>query len=233
MASSNAATMLAECPLGQHTPTPPAHVLLRLSFSALSENGSTIQHPMSSCPALGQRIGVSPGLEAPLFPRRCVLRTGIGVIVTRFTLVRPWALLFLLVIFPALPVLQTQAQIAIAPTSVAFGNVLVGSSRTQAVSLTNVGRSTLSVSQASVSGTGYAVSGPTLPYTLSPGQSVNMNVTFTPLATGTDSGSLSASPSILGARRLRKWKASSTITAATTALSGTGVAGQIQPSRRA
>jgi hypothetical protein len=32
---------------------------------------------------------------------------------------------------------------------------------------------------------------------------------------------------------LRKWKASSTITAATTALSGTGVAGQIQPSRRA
>ena len=143
---------------------------------------------------------------------------------------RQWALLLLVVISLTLLVPQIQAQISIAPASVSFGNVLVGSSQTQAVSITNAGSSNLSVSKVSVSGTGYAVSGLTLPYTLSPGQSVNVNVTFTPSATGMDTGSVAVSASMPSAKGSKKWKASSTIIVATETLSGAGTIGQIAAS---
>jgi len=111
--------------------------------------------------------------------------------------------LFLLVVSLTLLVPYTQAQIAITPSSMAFGNVLVGNSQTQTVSISNVGSSSLSVSRISVSGTGYAVTGLALPYTLSPGQSVNVSMTFTPPATGVDNGTLSASAS-MPARKARR-----------------------------
>jgi hypothetical protein len=123
-----------------------------------------------------------------------------------------------------------EAQISITPTSVAFGNVLVGNSQTQAVSITNAGTSSFSVSQVSVNGTGYGLGGLTLPYTLSPGQSVYANVTFTPPATGTDIGSVSASASALTVKGPKKWKASSTTIEATSVLSGAGIMGQIAAS---
>jgi Abnormal spindle-like microcephaly-assoc'd, ASPM-SPD-2-Hydin len=76
------------------------------------------------------------------------------------------------------------------PGSMAFGNVQVGKNQTQALTLANSGASSLTISQISASGTGFAASGLTMPVTLAVGQSKSLNITFTPTSTGTSSGSL-------------------------------------------
>jgi Abnormal spindle-like microcephaly-assoc'd, ASPM-SPD-2-Hydin/HYDIN/CFA65/VesB-like, Ig-like domain len=154
--------------------------------------------------------------------------------VTSFGLVRPWApFLFVSVFLVLLPLQAHTQQIVAAPTALGFGNVLLGSSLTQAVSITNTGSASLSVSKVSANGTGYAVSGLTCPFTLSPGQSALLNVTFAPPAVGTDSGSVLVNAYTQTWRRHRRWGyASSTTTSATVALSGSGIsaAGQISAS---
>ncbi|MGC2196748.1 MAG: choice-of-anchor D domain-containing protein, partial [Terriglobales bacterium] len=76
------------------------------------------------------------------------------------------------------------------PTSIAFGSVPVGSPQTHPETLTNTGGSLLHISTATVTGTGFATNGLTVPTTLNAGQSLTFNVTFTPLNSGAVSGSL-------------------------------------------
>ncbi len=77
------------------------------------------------------------------------------------------------------------------PASFSFGNVQVGSHSSQWENLKNTGGSNLTISQASVSGTGFSVSGFTPPITLTPGQIYTFSVIFTPPGAGTGNGSLS------------------------------------------
>src|SRR2546425_1081759 len=77
------------------------------------------------------------------------------------------------------------------PSNINFGNVTAATTSTQSVVLTNTGNTTVSVSQATVSGTGFSITGLTLPLTLAAGQSSTFNVQFAPTATGSVSGSLS------------------------------------------
>jgi hypothetical protein len=77
------------------------------------------------------------------------------------------------------------------PASFSFGNVLVGSHPSQSETLKNTGGSNLTISQATVSGTGYSISGFTPPVTLTPGQTYKFSVIFAPSGTGTDNGNLS------------------------------------------
>ncbi|MBZ5614891.1 MAG: choice-of-anchor D domain-containing protein [Acidobacteriia bacterium] len=70
------------------------------------------------------------------------------------------------------------------PTSLAFGNVQVGSSRKLSETVTNTGGSTVTISSASVGNAAYSISGLTLPTTLSTGQSVTFNVAFAPSTAG-------------------------------------------------
>ena len=84
-----------------------------------------------------------------------------------------------------------QPQISVVPASVSFGNVVVGTKNTQTITLKNAGTANLSVSQATVSGSGFATSGLTLPLTLTPGQSTNFNVAFAPAGAGSVTGSVS------------------------------------------
>lgn len=150
---------------------------------------------------------------------------------TSFGLVRPWApFLFILALLSILPSAAYSQQIAVAPSALGFGNVLVGSSGTQPLSITNTGGASVSVSNVGVNGTGYAVSGLSYPLTLSPGQSVGLNVIFSPPAVGSDSGSVSVT--VL----TQTWKhngkrSSSTATTTMVSLSGSGIAatGQIAP----
>jgi fibronectin type 3 domain-containing protein len=81
--------------------------------------------------------------------------------------------------------------IVASPTSVNFGNVVVGSSSTLPVILTNTGTGSVTISQDSVTGTGFSISGPTLPLTLSAGQNTDFSVTFAPTAGGSVTGSAS------------------------------------------
>jgi Abnormal spindle-like microcephaly-assoc'd, ASPM-SPD-2-Hydin len=86
---------------------------------------------------------------------------------------------------------QTAGVLTPSPASLNFGSVQVGSNQVLSETLTNTGGTSVSVTQVSPSGTGFSVSGLSLPLNLAAGQSQAFNVTFTPTATGNSNGNLS------------------------------------------
>lgn len=76
------------------------------------------------------------------------------------------------------------------PASVNFGSVLVGSSGSASITLTNSGSSPVSVSAVTASGSGFSIGGFSAG-TLNPAASRAFTVTFSPTAAGNASGSLS------------------------------------------
>jgi len=109
----------------------------------------------------------------------------------------------------------TQGQLSANPASVNFGSLLVGSSGSVGVTLTNTGTASVTISAGTASGTGFTMSGLTTPITLNPEQNTSFNVKFSPTAAGAASGSISISSNAPGSPL-------------TIGLSGTGVAGQPQ-----
>ncbi len=83
--------------------------------------------------------------------------------------------------------------LTVSPSNISFGNVPVGTSQTQSVVLANSGGSNLTISSATLSGTGFILSGLNYPVTLAGGQSVTCALTFSPTSTGSDTGSVSIS----------------------------------------
>jgi hypothetical protein len=71
--------------------------------------------------------------------------------------------------------------------------VNVGSQQTASQTITNSGGSTVSISQVSVTGTGFSVSGISAPMTLTAGQSATFTVTFTPQTASSASGTVTIS----------------------------------------
>ncbi len=84
------------------------------------------------------------------------------------------------------------------PATVSFGQVAIGSSSTVPVVLTNDRSWNVTLSTAlQIAGSGFSVSGPSLPFTLAAAQSVTIHVTFTPQTAGLVGGSvLLSSPSL-------------------------------------
>jgi len=76
------------------------------------------------------------------------------------------------------------------PGSVSFGNVQVGTSQTQSDTLTNTGGTSLTITQAAVTGAGFSITGLSLPLTLTPGQTATFSVVFAPQSAGSASGNL-------------------------------------------
>ena len=85
----------------------------------------------------------------------------------------------------------TAATLTANPTSLTFTNVPVGQSSTQTETVTNTGGSSAQISQVAASGTGFSVSGITMPVTLTPGQSASFSVSFAPQSAGSFSGIVS------------------------------------------
>src|SRR5208282_4068108 len=85
----------------------------------------------------------------------------------------------------------TQGTLTANPTSLAFGNVQDGTSSSLSETLTNTGGSSLTISAATASGTGFSLSGLTAPVTLNAGQSTSFTVLFSPATSGAASGSVS------------------------------------------
>ena len=83
-----------------------------------------------------------------------------------------------------------QPQISVIPSSVSFGNVTVGVANSQTLTIKNPGTATLSVTQASLSGTGFTSTGLALPLSVPAGGSSTFNVGFAPTSAGAASGSL-------------------------------------------
>jgi hypothetical protein len=85
---------------------------------------------------------------------------------------------------------MTSDPITASPKSISFGPVAVGTSSTKSVVLTNIRSWGKTISALQTAGSEFSVSGPSLPLTLNRGQSVTLNVTFTPQAAGLVGGSV-------------------------------------------
>lgn len=84
----------------------------------------------------------------------------------------------------------TQGALTVSPLSLAFGNVLIGTSAKQTITLSNSASTSITVSSIGISGTGFSQTGPTLPLTLASGQSSSITVMFAPQNSGSVSGAL-------------------------------------------
>jgi hypothetical protein len=80
--------------------------------------------------------------------------------------------------------------LTVSATSLAFGNVSVNSASTQTVTVTSTGAAAVTVNSATITGTGFTVSAPTLPVTLTPGNSTSLTVQFDPTVAGAETGQL-------------------------------------------
>ena len=82
--------------------------------------------------------------------------------------------------------------LGINPTNLNFGNVTTGtSSASQNVTITNTGNSSVTISQITLSGSGYSMTGGSAPVTLSPSQNLTLSVQFSPTNAGSVNGSIS------------------------------------------
>ena len=84
----------------------------------------------------------------------------------------------------------TPGSLTVTQSSLNFGNVQVNSNQTLPETLTNSGGSSVTISQASLTGPGFSVSGLNLPLSLAAGQSASFNVVFTPQTGGSVTGYL-------------------------------------------
>jgi hypothetical protein len=80
--------------------------------------------------------------------------------------------------------------LSINAASIAFGNVVLNTPTTQTVTLTSSGTGSVTVNSVTLTGTGFTLSGPTFPETLTTGQTANLSIEFDPTATGAASGTL-------------------------------------------
>jgi len=80
--------------------------------------------------------------------------------------------------------------ISINSTSIAFGDVSLNTPATQTLTITSTGALPLIVTSATISGTGFSISGLTLPLTLTTNQTATLSVVFDPTAAGSATGQL-------------------------------------------
>jgi hypothetical protein len=104
----------------------------------------------------------------------------------------------------------TVPQLTVSATALAFGNVTLTTTSTQSLKLSSSGTAAVTINSAALSGTGFTMSGAAFPATLNPGQSLSLQVSFTPTVTGAVSGTITVSSN------------SANGGTATVALSGTG-----------
>jgi hypothetical protein len=89
--------------------------------------------------------------------------------------------------------LQLNAQtmlLSVSTTNLAFGDVTVGTPASQPVTLTSSGTSPVTINTATLTGTGFSMTGVNPPVTLNPGQTVTLQVTFNPATPGAATGSI-------------------------------------------
>jgi hypothetical protein len=90
------------------------------------------------------------------------------------------------------------ARIVTSSDSLSFGSVTVGTSPTLGVTLTNFGFRRVTVSQATVTGAGFSISGLVLPLTLNPFDNATFNVEFAPAVGGSVTGTISITTNAWG-----------------------------------
>ena len=112
-------------------------------------------------------------------------------------------------------VLPGVSTLTVSASSFNFGTVADGATATLPLTLKSTGTAPVTIKSDSITGTGFSISSPTLPATLSPGQSMTVQVSFHPTVASTASGTLSISSN------------SSSGSMSTVSLSGTGASSQL------
>lgn len=85
---------------------------------------------------------------------------------------------------------SSASSLGVSSSSIAFGSVSLDSLSTQSLTLSSSGSSAVTVNAATVTGTGFSVSGATFPFTLPPGQTATLSVQFDPTSAGAATGQL-------------------------------------------
>jgi len=88
--------------------------------------------------------------------------------------------------------------IEVTPGAVNFGNVTVGSTDSQTMRVSNTGTADLTITKITASGTGFSVSGLSIPTTLPAGQNATFTSSFKSTATGNQTGSISIASNAAG-----------------------------------
>jgi hypothetical protein len=81
-------------------------------------------------------------------------------------------------------------QLSASKGTVSFGDIKVGSAATQSVSLTNYGKTSVSISRVAVAGRGFSQTGLVAPLTIAAGKSFTFTTRFAPMAIGAETGSI-------------------------------------------
>ncbi len=81
--------------------------------------------------------------------------------------------------------------LTVAPATLSFGDVTLGSKSVLPVVATNSGTGSVTLSTATITGAGFSLAEPSLPVTLSAEQTASFSVTFDPSSTGNVTGALS------------------------------------------
>jgi hypothetical protein len=93
---------------------------------------------------------------------------------------------------------SSAAQLVASTTSLSFGSVVIGDTPSQQVTLKNTGNSSADISSVSLTGNSYTLSGVTSNLVLSPDQSANLMVKFSPTTTGSLPGKVTISSNAAG-----------------------------------
>ena len=164
---------------------------------SLASNNSSVSVPASATVAAGATTGsFTATIAAVSTTQTATLTASAGGVAQTFALQ----------LSAGVPGLSINA------TSIAFGNVSLNTPATQSVTLTSTGTAGVTVSLATVVGSGFTVSGATFPLTLSSSQSATISVQFDPTVAGAAGGTLTIVSTSL------------TNPTVTIGLSGTGVA---------
>ncbi len=125
----------------------------------------------------------------------------------------------------------TIGQLTVAPTTLNFGSVDVGSTSKQAFTMSATGGS-VTISSAASSNSQFTIPGTSFPMTIGAGQSVDLDVVFSPTQSGTSSGKLtlasdassaSSSEALTGTGVLRHYSVSLSWSPSTSSVSGYNV----------
>lgn len=102
-------------------------------------------------------------------------------------------------------------KLTITPTPLNFGDVPVGTTQTQSITMSASGAS-VTVSSDASSNSQFVLDGATLPLTIAAGQKLSFNVAFTPKSSATQSGSLSFASNASNSQTIESLSGTGTVT---------------------
>jgi hypothetical protein len=152
-------------------------------YIALSSNNPAVTVPSGVTVSLN---AASKGFGASI---ASVTTAQTAIITAKLNGVSKWFKIYLA------PPTTNAAAMSVNAISIGFGSVVLNTPVAQSLTISSTGTASLTVNSAAVTGTGFSVSGATLPATLNPGQSLTLQLQFDPTTAGTYSGQLTITSS--------------------------------------